>query len=426
MQQSLKCWLPVLVLASLLPPVTCGSSNPLTDHEENVQRFYYDPWLTTADAKGVESVLAEACTADACRNGGICRVVQGKAKCHCGPGFTGPRCQEMSFHLDCEDHMQLWILKSSLHYIGVNVSLLHLLNPRCKVEETSELYASATLTHANQTFCGTRVHVNGSHLVYSNEIRTATGLVNMQPITGGAISRSPDISIKFACVYPYNRVVSLPFPLLTSASLVTFIVKEGEFNVTMTLYPSPEFSEPYDWAPTIPVSHKLYVQLQIHGHGVQKPFTLELEECWATPGANHSDATHHPIISNGSGTDVTAERMTSKDNTLTRFSLQMFYFVSYPEVYLHCRVRLCQANGTSCVKPTASTERKRRDLIDPYRKVVSCGPIRLARRKVAGVGKLDSDVSPLVLPGALAAGAMLLLLCLVAVAKALKRRGLRP
>ncbi|XP_075432641.1 pancreatic secretory granule membrane major glycoprotein GP2-like [Ascaphus truei] len=352
-------------------------------------------------------------------------MVNRKATCRCRPGFTGRYCEDVKLDLTCDDQMRLQILKSVFDDLGVNSSLLHMSNPNCKVQETSELHVSITLTYENHTYCGTQVQVNGSHLVYSNELTTGTSVEKEDMIPGGGlISRSSNISIRFFCVYRYDRIVSLPYPLLTSASLVTFVVQEGEFNVTMTLHQTSAFLKPYYWPPIIPLSHRLYVQLQMHGP--QTNFTLKLEECWATPAADPSHEIKHPIITNGQANDSTVAMISSGNGSLTRFSLQMFHFVSYTEVYLHCRIWLCQSNTTECLdKQEQSIERQRRDLSDdPYRKILSCGPIKLVRTTVSSVGNPDSGIRQLTIPASFAAGAVLLLLCLVAVAKALKVRRL--
>lgn len=77
--------------------------------------------------------------------------------------------------------------------------------------QSSTLYASPEMSLLCQ--------VNGTHLIYSNELRT--GFASQRPeILRNSISRSADVRIAFYCVYHYDRVVSLPYPLLTSASYV--------------------------------------------------------------------------------------------------------------------------------------------------------------------------------------------------------------
>ncbi|XP_075045547.1 pancreatic secretory granule membrane major glycoprotein GP2-like isoform X2 [Mixophyes fleayi] len=412
------------LLIALLGTLTLVSPQGIQriNAEDDVDVFYREPW---PNGDGAVTVSGGACPTNLCRNGGLCQMIGGKPQCLCKPGFTNHNCQDMKLDLSCdEDGMKLKVQKSILHELSINTSILHTFNPQCKVQDTSNLHVSVTLTHANHTLCGTRVKVNGTHLIYSNALTTSSEKAG---IPGTVISRSADVKIGFSCVYPYDRVVSLPFPLLTSDSLVTFLLKEGEFNVSMTLHPTAEFLEPYEHPPVLPLIHRLYIQLQIHGHSPQDFFTLKLEECWATPGADHGGKFRHLLISNGQDNDSTVDIIKSEDKSLSRFSLQMFRFVDYPEFYLHCRIWLCQPNTTQCCeRPRPNAGRQRRDLVDPYRKVVSCGPIRLVRNVVSSAENPESGLSPFILPGSLAAGAILLLLCLVAVAKAKTARPRPP
>ncbi|XP_077319471.1 uromodulin-like [Lithobates pipiens] len=405
------------VMLTLVSPVILDTVQDRGD--PSVRLFYRDPWPTQPT---VPSNLDGVCPHHICENGGTCVVVEGNYRCLCTPGFIGHKCQDMGLELVCDSHcMRLQIPKAVLTDLSVNVSNLHTSNEQCTAKE-SLLYVSITLTHQNHTQCGTEVKVNGTHLIYSNELRT--GFTSQRPeILRNSISRSADIRIAFYCVYHYDRVVSLPYPLLTSASLVTFVVKEGKFNVSMTLHPSEDFLDPYDRPPIIPLTSRLYIQLQILEHDPRDLFTLRLDECWATPGPNYVDEIKHLIISSGTANDSTVAMLDSGDQSLCRFSLQMFHFVKFPEFYLHCRIWLHQPNASHCCNLTkTSNGRHPRDLSDPYRKVVSCGPIRLSRSLVSSVGKPESGLGSFFLPASSAAAAVLLLLGLVTVAKILKKR----
>ncbi|KAM4614107.1 uromodulin-like [Discoglossus pictus] len=425
----LLLWLvETLAILLLVNPALCDWANLLKDnHSEEVRRLYKEPWekeKAVHDMVGKGSVFSGGCSTTSCDNGGVCRLVKGRHVCQCRPGFTGRYCEEVQLDLSCEyDRMRLTIMKSVLTELGVNTSLLHMMSPDCKLEDTEKDELSAVLTRDNHTSCGTTVQVNDTHLTYSNELSTGGALEQqLEAQGGGLISRSSSIKIKFSCVYRYDRVVSLPYPLMASASLVTFMVEEGSFNVSMTLHPTSAFLKTYNWQPVIPMSHRLYVQLQIHGHNPQNYFRLKLEQCWATPVANHSNGIRHPIITNGIANDSTVAIINSGNSSLTRFSMQMFHFISYPEIYLHCRIWLCQSNCSMCCgKNKPSNGRHVRDLNDPYRKLVSCGPIKLSRTKVSSIQTPVSGISQLVLPGSFAAAAVLLLLCVIAISKALKK-----
>ncbi|CAI9616559.1 unnamed protein product, partial [Staurois parvus] len=336
------------VILTLVTPVIQDEVDDRGD--PSVRILYLDPWPKESSVPSNMTSEGGVCPPYMCENGGTCVEVEGQYRCLCAPGFIGHKCQVVLCELVCDNHwMRLQVPKDVLTDLSVNVSNLHTSNEKCTAEE-SLLYVSITLTHQNHTQCGTEVKVNGTHLIYSNELKT--GFTTQQPeILGNSISRSADVQISFFCVYHYDRIVSLPYPLLTSASLVTFVVKEGKFNVSMTLHPSEDFLDSYDRPPIIPLTGRLYVQLQILGLDLQDFFILRLDECWATPGPNYADEIRHLIISSGTANDSTVAMLESGNQLLSRFSLQMFHFVKFPEFYLHCRVWLHQPNASHCCNP---------------------------------------------------------------------------
>ncbi|CAN2389310.1 Zgc 66449 [Pristimantis euphronides] len=404
----------VLVLTALISAEHTDEG----DLNGNMHTFSYVDLWPRERSTAPDSTPGAACPTNECANGGRCHLLHGGPHCLCKPGFMGDVCQDLQLQLSCDsDRMTFQILKSSLRELNVDPSMVHMSNPACKLLDTSELHISATLTFENHTLCGTVVQVNDSHLIYTNEVST-TAESTEGP--NSVISRSPGIQIGVSCIYLYDRVVSLPFPLVTAAALVTFMVKEGKFNVTMTLHPTAQYLEPHAKSPIIPLNRRLYVQLQIHGHSPQNYFTLQLEECWATPWAHHGSVIRHLVITDGVANDSTVDMIDSGNQTLSRFSLQMFRFIQYGEIYLHCRIWLCPYNSTHCQQQPRPA-RQRRELSDPYRKVVSCGPIKLAGNVRTSVAQPESGLSSLVLAGSFAAGIILLVLSAVGFAKALKK-----
>lgn len=82
--------------------------------------------------------------------------------------------------------------------------------------------------------------------------------------------------------------------------LVQFVVREGHFNVSMRLYKTPSYLQPYQ-LPTaaIPVTDTLYVLLKIEGQHQLKYFLLSVEDCWATPSADPYQDVRHELIEKG-------------------------------------------------------------------------------------------------------------------------------
>lgn len=82
--------------------------------------------------------------------------------------------------------------------------------------------------------------------------------------------------------------------------LVQFVVREGHFNVSMRLYKTPSYLQPYH-LPTmaIPVTDTLYVLLKIEGQHQLKYYLLSVEDCWATPTADPYQEVQHKLIEKG-------------------------------------------------------------------------------------------------------------------------------
>ncbi|KFP76319.1 Pancreatic secretory granule membrane major glycoprotein GP2, partial [Acanthisitta chloris] len=304
-----------------------------------------------------------ACLPNPCQHQGHCQVMEDGAVCSCKPGFTGTFCQDVILKLACEEeHMKMMVRKEVFELLKIPQELVHLKDQACKVsemEEEGELYFAATLTGENHTACGSIIQQNNSHVSYSNVIESE------QEVHGAMISRSFQLEVHFSCVYAYEQVVRLPFTLTAVDKLVQFVVREGYFNVSMRLYKSPSYLQPY---------HPL-----TEGQHQQKYFLLSVLDCWATPSADPYQDVRHKLIEQGCPHDETVAYLNAiGESTDAKFSFQMFQFVGYPEVFLHCRVQLCLPDSLEpCAKQCPRHWRNKRALGDDYNKVVSYGPIHL-------------------------------------------------
>ncbi|KFO87737.1 Alpha-tectorin, partial [Buceros rhinoceros silvestris] len=308
----------------------------------------------------------DACLPNPCQHHGDCQEMGDRPVCSCKPGFTGTFCQDVALKLACEEeHMKMMVRREVFELLKIPQELVHLKNQACKVleqEEGGELFFAATLTGANHTACGSVIQQNGSHVSYSNVIESE------RAVRGGVISRSSQLEVHFSCIYTYEQVVKLPFALTAVDKLVQFVVREGHFNVSMRLYKTPSYLQPYHLpAAAIPLTDTLYVLLTV-------------EDCWATPSTDPYQDVWHELIEKGCPRDETVMYLNAVgESTTAKFSFQMFQFVGYPEVFLHCRVRLCLANSSEpCAKQCPRHQRSQRALADGYNKIVSYGPVLLA------------------------------------------------
>uniref|UniRef100_A0A8C5X0I6 Pancreatic secretory granule membrane major glycoprotein GP2 n=1 Tax=Malurus cyaneus samueli TaxID=2593467 RepID=A0A8C5X0I6_9PASS len=324
----------------------------------------------------------DACLPNPCQYQGQCQVTEDRAVCSCKAGFTGELCQDVVLKLACEEeHMRMMVRREVFELLKIPLKLVHLKNQACKVsekEEDGEMFFAATLTGENHTVCGSVIQQNSSHVSYSNIIKSE------QEVQGAIISRSFQLEVHFSCIYAYEQVVRLPFALTAVDKVVQFMVREGHFNVSMRLYKSPSYLQPYHLpSVAVPLRDTLYVLLKIEGQHQLKYFLLSVLDCWATPSADpqqdcpwHTQCPHDETVTylNAIGESISA-----------KFSFQMFRFVGYPEVFLHCRVQLCLPDSPEpCAKQCPRHGRKRRELADDYNRIVSYGPIHLLAAPSSG------------------------------------------
>ncbi|XP_069072505.1 zona pellucida sperm-binding protein 1-like [Pleurodeles waltl] len=142
-----------------------------------------------------------------CQNGGTCE----QGICVCKNGFIGSYCEDIRVLLNCEENqMTVLVIKDVFDFYGTPTSVLHLNHANCKLAEVTlggHIYMSAKLTHVNRTDCGTQVQVNGSHLIYSNQIQADL------PLPTGMVVRSSNVSINFSCIFEYEKIASLPYSI---------------------------------------------------------------------------------------------------------------------------------------------------------------------------------------------------------------------
>ncbi|NWI15356.1 TECTA protein, partial [Crypturellus soui] len=374
----------------------------------------------------------DACFPNPCQHHGDCQVMEDRPICSCKPGFTGAFCQDVILKLACEEeHMKMMVRKEAFELLKIPQELVHLKNQACKVserEEEGELFFAAILTGENHTACGSVIQQNGSHVSYSNVIESE------RKAHRGVISRSFQLEVHFDCIYAYEQVVKVPFALTAIDKLVQFVVKEGHFNVTMRLYRTPSYLQPYHHeTAAIAITDTIYVLLKIEGQHQLRYFLLSIEDCWATPTSDPYQDVRHDLIEKGCPHDETVTYLNAiGESTTAKFSFQMFQFVGYSEVFLHCRVRLCLPDSLEpCAKVSQCPRhsKSKRALADDYNKIISYGPIHLlaapSARAETLLSKTDqkgSRGSSMWLPGALVLLCVLGVFTVAAVAITMKRR----
>ncbi|NWS42023.1 TECTA protein, partial [Probosciger aterrimus] len=321
-----------------------------------------------------------ACLLNPCQHRGHCQLMEDGPVCSCRPGFTGTFCQDVVLKLTCEEgQMKMMVRKEAFDLLKIPKQLVRLRNQACKVSETEEegeLFFTATLTGENHTACGPVIQQNGSHVSYSDVKESGWDA------HGAAIPESFQLELNFSCDYAYERVVRLPAGPTTADKPAQFEVREGRFNVSMRLYKTASYLQPYHLpAEAIPVKDTLYVLLEIGQH--QLSFLLSVEGCWGTPSRDPYEVMQHKLIEEGCPYDETVTYLNSfGEGTTAKFRFQMFQIVGYTEVFMHCRVQLCLPSGPEpCAKQCPRHWRSKRTLASDYSKIVSYGPIHVLGKK---------------------------------------------
>ncbi|KGL79155.1 Uromodulin, partial [Tinamus guttatus] len=372
----------------------------------------------------------DACFPNPCQHHGDCQVMEDRPICNCKPGFTGAFCQDVILKLACEEeHMKMMVRKEVFELLKIPQEHVHLKNQACKIserEEEGELFFAAILTGENHTACGSVIQQNSSHVSYSNVIESE------RKAHRGVISRSFQLEVHFDCIYAYEQVVKVPFALTAIDKLVQFVVKEGHFNVTMRLYKTPSYLQPYHHeTAAIPITDTIYVLLKIEGQHQLRYFLLSVEDCWATPTSDPYQDVRHDLIEKGCPHDETVTYLNAiGESTTAKFSFQMFQFIGYSEVFLHCRVRLCLPDSLEpCAKQCPGHPKSKRALADDYNKIVSYGPIHLlaapsprAQTLISKTEQKGSGGPGMWLPGALVLLCVLGVFTVTAVVITMKRR----
>uniref|UniRef100_A0A8D2N0E3 Uncharacterized protein n=1 Tax=Zonotrichia albicollis TaxID=44394 RepID=A0A8D2N0E3_ZONAL len=322
----------------------------------------------------------DPCLPNPCQHQGQCQVPVDRPVCSCKPGFTGEFCQDVVLKLACEEeHMKMMVRKEVFEHLKIPLELVHLKNQACKVsekEEEGELFFAAVLTGENHTACGSVIQQNSSHVSYSNTIESE------QEAPRATISRS--FQLPFALTAVDKEVDSLR---QFAKVLVQLVVREGHFNVSMRLYKSPSYLEPYHLpSVAVPLTDTLYVLLKMEGQHQLKYFLLSVLDCWATPSPDPHQDMQHKLIEQGCPHDETVTYLNAiGESTSAKFSFQMFQFVGYPEMFLHCRVQLCVPDSPEpCAKQCPRHGRSRRAVADDHNRIVSYGPILLLAAPPSG------------------------------------------
>ncbi|XP_072276751.1 uncharacterized protein [Pyxicephalus adspersus] len=219
----------------------------------------------------------------------------------------------------------------------LDVSDIHLEDPLCQAV-TDEDFAFIQIPFSG---CGSSVLIEDGKTYYENTIYGT--------IPGTSIHR---IEIPVKCEMEMNETLGISIH-----PKVTDVVSLGHYNVSLKLYQSEDFSDlitayPYE----VDIHGRLYVEFKVESS--DQNLQVLVENCKASPSLEDNEQIYS-LIQQGCLQDTTLQTHKVSDQRLERFSLHVFKFNSFEEVYLSCNVLVCH-NGTSPNRCTQGCFRRQR------------------------------------------------------------------
>ncbi|XP_058052423.1 alpha-tectorin-like [Ahaetulla prasina] len=320
----------------------------------------------------VQCPATDPCLDLACGDDEWCGERGGKWGCFCHQSYSPTKRADYDYQLTCKSSGSTVSLSRCLLFTdGFPAERLHLADLSC----TGSLVGDRLVFYFDtvQKTCGTQMEVNSTHAIYTNIVQG-----HLKNTYGGMISRDRFLFLRFSCAFPLNINLSMASVIYPIHDIINMTVSSGQGNyqAIMTLYQDPQYSKPFAQSPIVlTVNHRAYVGIKILGADPTR-FVVTLSSCWATPERDPSSSIRWDLITNQCPNPQDGTVRVEEDGVslLGRFSFNVFTFiVDSEEVYLHCRIRLCNfwlAKCTmNCLSPGSVTLGRK-----PPSAVISAGP----------------------------------------------------
>ncbi|XP_077326798.1 LOW QUALITY PROTEIN: uncharacterized protein LOC143961402 [Lithobates pipiens] len=274
----------------------------------------------------------------------------------------------------------------------------HLKDPTCKPLEATETLA---LFSFSAYTCGTIQKFDSNYLIYENEVMyDQVVLFPNQPI----ISRDSNYRLTMRCRYPIKDtqwlsaqkeaapvMMGLGLPSVTKVLRRRARTHMAELRIAKDdAYTS--FYHLGDFPVSVQQADSLYLQADV-------PSTILvslLQDCWATTFPNHDGHSRWNLVVDGCAANGGADTLSTTIYLSPDYSARLHVKLNGEvngQVYIHCRVSLCDPKRTdgcfqTCDKTTERVFGKR--AISEFSEVVSAGPVKVGSKNEVGYQHLET------------------------------------
>ncbi|KAK7899449.1 hypothetical protein WMY93_020302 [Mugilogobius chulae] len=262
----------------------------------------------------------------------------------------------------CGDNAaSIYLIGCLLNEKGIKYSELHLNDPVCRGQmdpETHMLRFGFDSAHS----CGTEVTTQDSQVIFKNSIR-------MKNQTG-MVTRQDQFTMDFSCFYNQPRLKTVALRIRDSSVVQKIISGAWSYNLSMKSYLDPSLSQPILPQTQLQLDQTIWVQLSTSGldHSL---ISVVTDSCWATSQPQPDSTPKYDLLEHGCANpnDRTVKVEGNGLGTSNFFSFNMFQFTGSSDLFLHCKVVLCN-HKNSCV-PTCGSRRRRSIYNDPNPALIS-------------------------------------------------------
>nr|XP_015224275.1 PREDICTED: alpha-tectorin-like [Lepisosteus oculatus] len=355
----------------------------------------------------VQCSLTDPCEQLHCTDQEWCGEKDGVYGCFCNEDHERPNANNYDAQETCFSSSGIMSLSRCLLFEeGFPPHILHLNDPNCTGTVINGR-VEFLFDNDNHT-CGTSLTTNGTHFIYNNSIHGAIDS------SGGVISRTKHIDLKFSCVYLLSETMSMPIGIHPLESIVRKNLPSGigTYQVRLVPYQDSQFSHPFTGSQVdLELNQRVYIGVFVSGVD-DRQFSSVLESCWATPVNDPFYSIRWNLITHEcpSSNDQTVEIIQNGVSTTSRFSFQMFEFIGNTSmIFLHCQVKLCILAGNDCSAHCYPGYHRRvaRDVNFHDGTSISMGPLTWSQRSEFRKVRSVTDGSSAVCPS------LLLLLCFI-------------